>query len=191
MNPRHLIDAIVQQTTILVAQLSTSAGLRSPLAHVVDEVFLSLAQEIERQGVSRKAVADMFGLALRSYQRKVQRLEESGSIRWRTLWEAVLDHVSDHAPITRQAVLERFRSDDGPGIAAVLTDLVASGFLYSSGRGDATVFGVTSEADRMALTIEDTTEGLAVLLFGQSITPPLGAHLAQAINGEKNTEGTR
>jgi len=48
-----LIDAIVQQTTVLIAQLSTAAGLRSPLAHVADQVFLSLAQEIERQGVSR------------------------------------------------------------------------------------------------------------------------------------------
>jgi len=75
MTPRFLIDALVQQTTVLIAQLSTAAGFRSPLSHVADQVFLSLAQEIERQGVSRKVVADMFGLALRTYQRKVQRLE--------------------------------------------------------------------------------------------------------------------
>ena len=62
---RHLIDAIVQQTTLLIAQLATSAGIRAPLAHIADQVFLDLANEIEQQGVSRKVVADMFGLALR------------------------------------------------------------------------------------------------------------------------------
>src|SRR5450432_4637798 len=105
MNPRHLIDAIVQQTTVLVAQLSTAAGLRSPLAHVADQVFLSLAQEIERQGVSRKVVADMFGLALRTYQRKVQRLAESSSAGGRTLWEAILTHITDDGPVRRDSIL--------------------------------------------------------------------------------------
>jgi hypothetical protein len=63
MNAKLLIDAIVQQTTVLIAQLSTAAGIRSPLAHIADQVFLDLAREIEQQGVSRKVVADMFGPA--------------------------------------------------------------------------------------------------------------------------------
>jgi len=172
MNPRHLIDAIMQQTTVLVAQLSTAAGSRSPLAHVVDEVFLSLAQEIERQGVSRKVVADMFGLALRSYQRKVQRLEESGSVQGRTLWEAVLEYVTDHAPVRREDVLRRFRNDDEPAVVAILSDLVASGFLYSSGRGESAVYGVTSEADRRALSAVDARDGLAILLWGAVFRSP-------------------
>jgi len=172
MNPRLLIDAIVQQTTVLVAQLSTAAGSRSPLAHVVDEVFLSLAQEIERQGVSKKVVADMFGLALRSYQRKVQRLEESRSVRGRTLWEAVLDYTSERAPLRRESILERFRNDDEAAVIAVLADLVASGLLYSSGRGDATVYGVTTEADRRALSVTDVAETLAVLLWGMVFRSP-------------------
>jgi hypothetical protein len=48
-----LIDGIVRQTTILIAQLSTSAGARAPLSHVADQVFVELAQEIEAQGVRR------------------------------------------------------------------------------------------------------------------------------------------
>jgi hypothetical protein len=71
MNSRLLIDAIVQQTTVLIAQLSTAAGIRAPLAHIADQVFLELSREIERQGVSRKVAADMFGLALRGYQKRV------------------------------------------------------------------------------------------------------------------------
>lgn len=66
MNSKLLIDLVIHQTTILIAQLSTAAGLRAPLAHIADQVFLELSREIERQGVSRKVVADMFGLALRS-----------------------------------------------------------------------------------------------------------------------------
>jgi hypothetical protein len=74
MQTRHLIDGIVRQTTVLIAQLSTAGGVRSPLAHVADQVFVSLAREIESQGVGRKVAADMFGLALRTYQKKIQRL---------------------------------------------------------------------------------------------------------------------
>lgn len=172
MNPRHLIDAIIQQTTVLIAQLSTAAGLRSPLSHVADQVFLSLAQEIERQGVSRKVVADMFGLALRSYQRKVQRLEESKSASGRTLWEAVLEYIGEHSPVRRSAIIERFRHDDELAVSSVLADLVTGGFVYSSGRGEASVFGITSDADRQALADEDASESLAMLLWGHVFRAP-------------------
>ena len=50
----------MHQTTILLAQLATAAGIRAPLAHVADEVFLSLATELEQQGVRKKVAADMF-----------------------------------------------------------------------------------------------------------------------------------
>jgi hypothetical protein len=65
MNIQLLIDAIVRQTTVLVAELATAGGARAPLAHVANQVFMDLAAELERQGVSRKVSADMFGLALR------------------------------------------------------------------------------------------------------------------------------
>ncbi|HMA94799.1 MAG TPA: hypothetical protein VKP30_19045, partial [Polyangiaceae bacterium] len=61
-----LIQAIVRQTTILIAQLATSHGSRAPLAQIADQVFLELVRELERQGVSRKVSADMFGLGLRT-----------------------------------------------------------------------------------------------------------------------------
>ena len=85
MNSKILIDVLVRQTTILLAQLSTAAGIRAPLAHIADQVFLELTREIESQGVGRKVAADMFGMALRSYLKKVRRLAESETIRDRTL----------------------------------------------------------------------------------------------------------
>jgi hypothetical protein len=34
MNVKILIDSIVRQTTVLIAQLATAGGVRAPLAHV-------------------------------------------------------------------------------------------------------------------------------------------------------------
>ena len=70
----ELIQAIVRQTTVLIAQLATSGGWRAPLAQVANQVFQDLATELERQGVSRKVSADMFGMGLRSYQRRIRRI---------------------------------------------------------------------------------------------------------------------
>src|ERR1700755_381268 len=122
MDAKRLIDAIVRQTTVLIAQLSTSAGIRAPLAHIADQVFLDLAQEIEQQGVSRKVAADMFGLALRSYQRKGERLRESASVAEKTLWQAVLDHVRGEGSVPRSQILSTFARDDADDVIAVLGD---------------------------------------------------------------------
>jgi hypothetical protein len=143
MNLKLLIDGIVRQTTVLIAQLSTASGSRSPLAHVADQVFFTLAREIEAQGVKKQVVADMFGLAMRSYQKKMARLTESASVRDRTLWEAVLEFVAKESP-TRARVLERFSYDGERDVVAVLNDLVRTGLLYTTGSGDGTVFGATS-----------------------------------------------
>ncbi|HSC87968.1 MAG TPA: hypothetical protein VLC09_11880, partial [Polyangiaceae bacterium] len=61
MRSQVLIDAIVRQTTVLIARLSTAEGVRSPLGHVAGEVFSGLVAELENQGVSKKVIADMFG----------------------------------------------------------------------------------------------------------------------------------
>ena len=51
MNAQVLIDAIVRQTMVLIAQLSTADGVRSPLSHVADEAFMGLVRELESQGL--------------------------------------------------------------------------------------------------------------------------------------------
>jgi hypothetical protein len=158
VNVGQLIDGIVRQTTVLIGQVSTAAGLRAPLSHVADQVFYELAREIEAQGVRRKVVADMFGLALRTYQKKIQRLSESASARDRTLWEATLDFIRDESPVSRKRIEQRFAHDPQPDLAAVLQDLVSSGLVYNTGRGADALFGITSEADRAVLvTVSDRT----------------------------------
>lgn len=144
MHLRLLIDGIVRQTTVLLAQISTSSGARSPLSHIADQVFFELAKEIEAQGVKRRVAADMFGMALRAYQKKTQRLVESASARERTLWQAVLELIEE-GEITRGRIEARFKNDGQPEVAAVLKDLVRSGLVYCTGSGEHAVYGVTRQ----------------------------------------------
>lgn len=161
---RHLIDSIMRQTTVLIAQLSTASGIRSPLSHVADQVFLSLSEEIESQGVSRKVVADMFGLALRGYQRKVARLGTTTQPS-RTLWQAVLEYLESQGPVTRVKLLSRFGNQEDGAVLAVTADLVNGGLLYRAGQGDATVFGAMPEASRRRFAEEEELNALSGLVW--------------------------
>jgi hypothetical protein len=147
MNTKLLIDAIVHQTTVLIAQLSTASGIRAPLAHVADQVFLELSREIEAQGVSRKVAADMFGLAIRTYQKKVQRLTESVTLRDQTLWQAALERIAASGSVSRRELLAHFHNDEPIVVGSVLSDLVSSGLVFKTGFGDTAVYGITQERD--------------------------------------------
>lgn len=152
MKVQLLIDAVVRQTTALIAQLATAGGVRAPLAHVANQVFLDLTAELETQGVSRKVCADMFGMALRAYQKKIQRLSESATVRGRSLWEAVLEYLEQGSVVTRGDVFRRFRNDDELLIRGVLHDLVESGLASCAGSGAHAVFRRTTDEERAILT---------------------------------------
>lgn len=154
MNLRLLIDSIVRQTTVLIAQLATAQGVRAPLAHVANQVFLDLSQELSRQGVSRKVSADMFGLALRTYLRKLQRLEEGVTDRGHSLWEAVLGHLQTSSPavVLRAEVLRRFHRDDPELVRGVLHDLCESGVLFRIGSGDGTGYRAATQDELRLLS---------------------------------------
>ena len=147
MEVRVLIDSIVRQTTVLIAQLATTGGVRAPLAHIANETFLSLVTELEGQGLGRKVIADMFGMALRSYQQKVQRLSESATDRGTTLWEAIHRFLQEREVASRAEIFKRFRHDDESSVRGILNDLVESGLIYRSGRGHATIYRIISDED--------------------------------------------
>ncbi|MBN1610463.1 MAG: hypothetical protein JW940_27790 [Polyangiaceae bacterium] len=136
MDVGTLIDAIVRQTTVLVAQLATAGGGRPQLAHTANQVFLDLVDSLKEQGLTSKVIADMFGLALRTYHSKIERLSESRTIRGRSLWEALLEYIENKSPVHRTDVLARFSYDDPISVRGVLKDLVDSGMVYRTGRGD-------------------------------------------------------
>ncbi len=147
MNVQILIDSIVRQVTVLIAQLATSGGIRAPLAHVANRVFLDLANELEAQGVSRKVGADMFGMALRAYIRKVRRLSESETQQGRTLWQAVLDFIRQEQLVSRERIAERFRLDGELEVSAVLHDLSESGLVFCSGTGRRAAYRAASDEE--------------------------------------------
>jgi hypothetical protein len=165
MTVELLIEAIVRQTTILIAQLATSGGTRAPLAQVANQVFLDLVRELERQGVSRKVSADMFGLGLRTYQRKIQRYTESSTDRGRSLWVAVFDHIQQRGDVTRADVLLHFSGDDEGQVRSVLHDLCESGLVTVSGTGAGITYRLTSEEELSRLRQTETSAGLDELLW--------------------------
>ena len=165
METRIVIDAIVQQTTLLIAQLATSAGIRAPLAHLADQVFLDLGRELEQQGLSRKVVADMFGVALRTYQKKVNRLRSSVTTQERTQWQSVLTYIRDNGGATRHQILAAFPRDGERLLGAVLADLVSSGLLFATGRGAHAAYRTTSEHDRRNLSEEQAFDAVLHLVW--------------------------
>jgi hypothetical protein len=170
MNERILIDAIVRQTMILIAQLSTADGVRSPLAHVADEVFIGLVRELENQGLGKKVIADMFGLALRSYQQKVQRLGESATERGVTLWGAVHSYLASVTSATRTDVLEHFKHDEQQNVRSILNDLVETGLAVRSGRGNDTRYRLATNEELKELgnsSAADLKETNAALVWVQ------------------------
>jgi hypothetical protein len=166
VNTQLLIDAVMRQTTILVAQLATARGARTPLPGIAAQVFSDLAKELQRQGVSRKVAADMFGLALRTYRRKVQRFAESETTPGRSLWEAVHEFLSEHPVANHAEILERFARDDEETVRGVLQDLVDSGLVFRAGRGASSSYRVATPSDlEHARAPERDTESTDMLVW--------------------------
>lgn len=161
----ELIHAIVRQTTVLIAQLATSGGWRAPLAQIADQVFQDLASELERQGVSRKVSADMFGMGLRTYQRKVRRVTDSAIERRPSLWEAVLDYLRRRGITSRAEILREFGDEDDVLLRGVLFDLCDRRLVFQAGQGTQTVYRAVSADEYGAPGPLRSGEGLDELVW--------------------------
>jgi len=147
MNPGLLINAIVQQTMVFIAQLATAGGVRAPLVHVADQVFRELTNELLAQGLKKKVIADMFGMGLRTYQRRLAAAEQSKTDVGVTVWEAVFAFLQQHQPVSGARVLQRFANDDREIVSGVLNDFVNTGLAYRAGRGDEAVYRIAPDSD--------------------------------------------
>lgn len=192
MNTNVLIDNIVRQTTVLLAQLATSDGGRAQLDSVANQVFLDLVSELKRQGLGNKVIADMFGLALRTYHDRVRRLSESATFRGNTLWSAVLTYVRQHGLVSRASLLRRFHADDEVSVRGVLNDLVESGLLFRSGRADTTTFRAAEEHELATMATsegrEEATAQLAWVVVHQNPGITRDA-LAEQLRGSADLDG--
>ena len=185
MNRQLVIAQIVRQNMVLIAHLATQGGTRAPLFDVAERVFRGLVDELVAQRLSHKVIADMFGLALRTYYDRVRRLAESSTMRGRSLWEAVHEHVRERAACPRSDVLMRFRHDDEATVKAVLTDLVDSGLLARSGRGDETLYVAVPAPDARAPATFLALVQVALFHRGtataEALADALGADLASVL----------
>jgi len=147
VHPQPLIHSVVQQTMVLVAHLATAGGVRAPLARVANQVFADLTEQLSAQGVTKTVIADMFGMALSTYHRRVRAAAESKTDVGRSVWEAVLDFVREKEPVSAAVVLARFSRDDSAVVTSVLRDLTDSGMVYRSGRAKDAVYRAASPSD--------------------------------------------
>jgi hypothetical protein len=135
---------------------------------VANQVFLDLSNELNAQGVSRKVGADMFGMALRAYIRKLNRLRESATDRGQSLWHSVLTFISERPVSSRAEVLLHFDRDEPATVRGILHDLTESGLVFSSGSGDRTVFRAVDEEEARRARGRDepgVNELLSVLIY--------------------------
>lgn len=159
MTVELLIQALVRQTAILVAQLATTGGVRAPLVQIANQVFIDLVRELERLGVSRKVSADMFGLGLRTYRRKIQRVSELSTDHGRSLRHDLLHYLRAEGIVTRHEILERFPNDEEAQIRAVLRDLRESQLVFTLGKGSRTSYRAATAEELAALKRKRGDEG--------------------------------
>jgi hypothetical protein len=110
-------------------------------------VFIDLVRELKDQGVGSKVIADMFGLALRTYHDRVRRLQESATYGGRSLWEVLLEFIQDRGTVLQAEVLSRFKNDDPLTVRGALKDLVDSGMVFRTGRGTGVTFRAASREE--------------------------------------------
>lgn len=147
VNAQLLIDALVRQTTLLIAQVATAGGVRTPVADLANQVFLKLAEELQEQGLSRKVSADMFGMALRTYTRKLKRLQAAQPELRQSLWQRLLDFVSEQPMTTKARITAHFSRVEAPQLSSVLRDLVASGLVFATGDGADAIYRAATSAE--------------------------------------------
>jgi len=140
MDAARLIDSLVRQTTVLIAEVATASESRPRLARVADEVFRNLVAEFRNQGVSNKGIADMFGLTLRTYHKKMARLVEADAEQGRQLREDIYRFIGDRGSARRAEVLGKFPTHEPVLIAGLLRDLVTAELLFASGSGPTMVY---------------------------------------------------
>jgi len=179
VKPQLLINAVVQQTVVFIAQLATSGGVRAPLAHIADQVFLELTRELAEQGLTKKVIADMFGMGLRTYHRRTQAAGQSQTVTGQTVWEAVLQFLAERQPVSASAVLQRFSRDDVEIVTGVLNDFVSSGLAYRAGRGDLAVYRLAAQADFADPAARASGERFMVWLCAYRQGPISSAKLAE------------
>lgn len=164
MNAELLIDSIVRQTMVLIAEIATATESRPQLARTADDIFRSLVDALRSHGVSNKAIADMFGLTLRTYHNRVARLAEADAQRGEQLRSAILKFIDERKSVRKAQVLDHFRGHEPALVVGLLRDLVTTELVFQSGSGHAMAYRIARSDELPPLTANDD-ERLGRLLW--------------------------
>jgi transcriptional regulator with XRE-family HTH domain len=133
------IEAVVREAVLEIARVATAGGARASLARVTGQVLVELASELTRLGLTQQVIADMLGMAPRTYHRRVQQARGEQGER-RTVRDEVLEFVRGSGQVTARAVQQQFLRHPGELVAGVLHDLVHCGLARRRGWGDEAVY---------------------------------------------------
>jgi len=133
------IEAVVREAVVEIARLATAGGARASLARVTRQVLVELTSELARLGLSQQVIADMLGMAPRTYHRRVQQARGAQAER-RTVRDEVLEFVRASGQVTAHGVQQQFLRHPGELVAGVLHDLVHCGLARRRGWGDKAVY---------------------------------------------------
>ena len=164
VNAALLIDSIVRQTTVLIADIATATEARPQLAHTADEVFRNLVLALRSQGVTNKGIADMFGLTLRTYHNRIARLAETEAQRGRQLREEIYRFIEEQGSVRKASVLEHFHAHEPVLVSGLLRDLVNAELVFQSGSGQATAYRI-AHSDELPPASFDSGKRLGRLLW--------------------------
>ena len=127
-----LVYAIAYEAGAMTAHLANEKGVRRPINWVGDIFFLGVVDELERQGVPKKVAADLLGMSLRTYQRRIAQARASQSSA-QSLWSLVSARLKKRA--TKQDILSWFDPSYHAQIGSILRDMVVHHWAHKDAHG--------------------------------------------------------
>lgn len=193
---RQLVKRLITEAARLTVAAALSEGRRASVAWCTDAFFVAMADEFERQGVTRKVAAQLFGLTRRTYNRRLADIQ-SPNLDDLTLTSRILVELG-RGPKSKASLTAHFSAIPLRTFRSVLRDLHAQGWVTEEGGvlvakppeapdGDAHTAYVRAylsvwdehPAEELAAALEMTVEELEAI---RSAREPYKVHRAQGPN---------
>lgn len=129
----RFISVLAYQTGRTIASTSLRGGMRRSVGWTADVMWQGLVDGFEQAGLSQKVAADMMGLTLRTYQRRVQSLQVSHH-GGQTYWMLIYTRLK-RGEATRDTILGWFDSGLKRQIVSLLRDMLDTGWVVLDEEG--------------------------------------------------------
>jgi hypothetical protein len=164
MYARLLVDEVVRQTAVLLAELVTRSEERALLSEVQTELLLHLDNELRQRGLSQSARIEALGTTRAAYVQAMKHGRISVTEPSCSLSEAIFRIVTEHGLASREQLAAHFAQDDEERVSGAIERLVGSGLLFRAGRQGAEVLRAPSASDLSQACYLDAETGLDQLV---------------------------